>query len=80
LPKKKYRSRFDIIVAILKAAADGALQTTIMYSVYLSFTQVKDYLDVLTRRGLLQKDMKTMRFRTTARGREFLKKYEWIKI
>jgi len=78
--KKKYRSRSDIVAAILKTALDGANQTKMMYLALLSFTQVKDYLEVLTESGLLERNKKTKTYRTTAKGREFLDKYETLKI
>jgi predicted transcriptional regulator len=81
LPKKKqYRTRLEIIAAILKTALDGANQTRMMYLALLSFTQVKDYLQVLTESGLLERKNKIMIYRTTAKGREFLDKYETLKI
>jgi len=51
-----------------------------MYLALLSFTQVKDYLEVLTESGLLERNKKTKTYRTTAKGREFLDKYETLKI
>lgn len=70
----------EIIAAILKTALDGANQTRMMYLALLSFTQVKDYLEVLTKSGLLERKNKIMIYRTTAKGREFLDKYETLKI
>lgn len=50
----KYRSRTDIIGQILDAAnGGGAIKTKIMYQAYLSYAQLKEYLTVLTERGLL---------------------------
>ncbi|MGH9919255.1 MAG: winged helix-turn-helix domain-containing protein, partial [Nitrososphaerales archaeon] len=49
----KYRSRTDIIAMILQAATGGATKTRIMYSAYLSYAQVKEYLSFLTERNLI---------------------------
>jgi predicted transcriptional regulator len=55
----KYRSRTDIIGQILDAAngGGGAIKTKIMYQAYLSYAQLKEYLTVLTERGLLNYDI-----------------------
>lgn len=70
----------EIIAAILKTALDGANQTRMMYLALLSFTQVKDYIEVLTESGLLERKKKVMTYKTTAKGREFLDKYETLKL
>jgi predicted transcriptional regulator len=60
----KYRSRTDIIGQILDAAngGGGAIKTKIMYQTYLSYAQLKEYLTVLTERGLLNYDIYTRKF------------------
>ncbi len=49
----KYRSRTDIISMILQAAMNGATKTRLMYSAYLSYAQVQEYLAFLTDRKLI---------------------------
>jgi len=72
----KYRSRTDIAAAILEIALDGAIKTRIMYRAFLSFPQLKDYLSVLQERGLLDHIESEHEYRTTERGKDFLKMYK----
>jgi predicted transcriptional regulator len=76
----KYRSRLDITAEILAVANDGALKTRIMYVAYLSYGQVKEYIATLIENGLLEFDAKQKVYKTTDRGREFLAKYNKLKI
>jgi predicted transcriptional regulator len=52
-------------------AADGgrATKTKLMYSAFISFNQLKEYLSLLAENGLIQYEEETHTFRTT----EFLK-------
>ena len=52
----KYRSRTDIITAVLRAASGGATKTKILYGAYLSYAQIKEYLDFLLAKDLLRCD------------------------
>jgi predicted transcriptional regulator len=72
----KYRSRTDIAAAILEIALDGAIKTKIMYKAFLSFPQLKEYLALLEDRGLLEHVKGEHEYRTTPRGRDFLKMYK----
>ena len=72
----KYRSRTDIAAAILEIALEGAIKTKIMYKAFLSFPQLKDYLSVLHERGLLDYVEAEHEYRTTERGKDFLKMYK----
>jgi predicted transcriptional regulator len=78
----KYRSRTEIVYDILQTArsdgSDGAGKTKIMYSAFLSYAQMKDYLAVMTDNNLLQYDLGTRRFKITDRGLNFLKIYDEI--
>ena len=74
----KYRSRIDIISVILDAAnggTDGLTKTKIMYQVYLSHEQIKEYLSVLIESELLNYDVYTRKFKTTEKGLRFLDTY-----
>jgi predicted transcriptional regulator len=72
----KYRSRIDLICQILKVANGGGVtKTNIMYKVFLSHDQLKEYLTVLTERDLLSYDEETQTFKTTEKGLRFLKTY-----
>jgi predicted transcriptional regulator len=70
----RYRSRTDIISEILDVASGGGVtRTKIMYRVCLSFSQLKTYLMFLTENNLLSYDAYTKTFKTTEKGRRFLK-------
>ena len=73
----KRRDRLDIISEILVIAKDGRLKTQIMYRANLSFAQLNDYLDVLTKMGLLQvkKENRKTTYKTTDKGYRYLEKY-----
>ncbi|MGI0036461.1 MAG: winged helix-turn-helix domain-containing protein [Nitrososphaera sp.] len=72
----KYRSRTDIAAAILEVALDGAIKTKIMYKAFLSFPQLKEYLGVLLEKGLLEYISTDHEYRTTDKGKHFLKLYK----
>jgi predicted transcriptional regulator len=64
----KYRSRSDIIGLILESANGGATKTKIMYKSYLSFAQLREYLSMLSEKGLVEYQEGTQKFRTTEKG------------
>jgi predicted transcriptional regulator len=69
----KYRSRTDITSQILEAAIGGATKSKIMYKSFLSFEQLKEYLDVLVKNGLLAYDKSTpFLYKTTSKGQKFV--------
>jgi len=68
----KYRSKTEIVSSILDAANGGVTKTKIMYMAFLSYSQLKEYLAVLTESGLLIQEPESQRFRTTAKGLQFL--------
>lgn len=72
----KYRSRTDIVAAILEIAADGVIKTRIMYKAFLSFPQLKEYLSILIERELLEYDEEERIYITTDKGKQFLKMYK----
>ena len=74
----KYRSRMDIVAEMLETAQGGAIKTRIMYRAFLSFPQLKEYLAVLTDRGLLEYEEKDKEYVTTESGKRFLKVYKEI--
>jgi predicted transcriptional regulator len=76
----RHRSKTDIFCDILDASNDksGVMKTKIMYKASLSYTQLKEYMPVLTASGLLQYDAKTQTFKTTEKGLRFLNTYNWI--
>jgi len=74
----KYRSRTDIIAAILQAATQGATKTRIMYGAYLSYAQVKEYLAFLQEKNLISYEQGTGLYKLTQNGMNLLRTYEGI--
>jgi predicted transcriptional regulator len=74
----KYRSRTDIIAMILQAAMSGSTKTRIMYSAYLSYAQVKEYLAFLIERDLIRYEEGTQLYKLTERGLQLIRAYEGI--
>lgn len=71
-----YRSRGDIVAAILDIAKHGTIKTRIMYGAFLSYPQLKGYLDLLLENDLLEHDANDKVYSTTARGIRFLDMYK----
>ena len=72
----KYRSRTDIVGLILESAnGGGATKTKIMYKAFLSYVQLKEYLAVLEKNGLLEYEEGRQFFRTTEKGVRLLQMY-----
>jgi predicted transcriptional regulator len=74
----KYRSRSEIIAMILQAANNGATKTRIMYGAYLSYAQVKEYLEFLQNKKLLSYEEGTSQYRLTEKGLQFLRVFDQI--
>ena len=77
------RGRYEIISQILKTPnggedKGGVTQTTIMYEVYLSHNQSKEYLMLLIESDLLRCDSTMHTFKTTEKGLRFLQAYNQI--
>ncbi len=73
----KNRSRLEIIAMILETVGDsGAIQAKIMYKVYLSFLQMKEYLSQIMQHGLIIYDDRAQIYRITDKGRRFLILYK----
>ena len=74
----KYRSRTKIIGNILDAANGRATKTKIMYSAFLSYAQLKEYLSLLTGNNLIAYLDETQTFKTTEKGLNYLKMHNEI--
>jgi len=70
----KYRGRSEIVRLILEAAntGEGANRTRLMYSSYLSFGQLKEYLRNLQENGLIDYEVGRRCYRTTTKGIQLL--------
>jgi predicted transcriptional regulator len=74
----KNRSRTEIVSNILDAANGGATKTKIMYTAFLSYNQLKEYLSVLIENNLIEYFEGTKTFKTTEKGLNFLKMFNEI--
>jgi predicted transcriptional regulator len=69
----KYRSRSDIVGLLLDAAnGGGATKTKLMYSAFISFNQLREYLSLLSENGLIQYEEGMHTYRTTEKGMRVL--------
>jgi predicted transcriptional regulator len=65
----KNRSRSDIIRTVLESAnGKGVTKTRIMYSAFLSYQQLKEYLTILQENGLIEYQQGERTYRTTSKG------------
>jgi predicted transcriptional regulator len=76
---KYYRTSVEIIAEILKIANGGNVtRTKIMYSAFLNYFQLKEYLPMLTERDLLTYNSDTRTFMTTEKGLMLLEAYNLL--
>jgi predicted transcriptional regulator len=76
---KHYRTSIEIIAEILKIANGGnATRSKIMYHAFLSYFQLKEYLSMLTERGLLTYNSDTRTYKTTEKGLMLLEAYNLL--
>ena len=54
------------------ANGGGATKTKLMYSAFISFNQLKEYLSLLVENGLIQLEEGTHSYKTTEKGIHFL--------
>jgi len=71
------RNNLDIMAEILEIARLGAKKTWIVYRANLNFKLVKEYLDELMEKRLLDSDGSI--YQTTDQGLEFLEEYRNFK-
>jgi predicted transcriptional regulator len=66
----KYRGRSEIVRSILEAAkvGGGISRTKLMYKSYLAYNQLKEYLETLQEKGLIDYDVEKRFYRTTEKG------------
>ena len=69
----KYKSRSDIIGLLLNAPnGKGATKTKLMYSAFISFNRLREYLSILVENGLIEYKGGKHTYRTTEKGIRFL--------
>ena len=66
------RSGTEIVGNILDAANGGETKTKIMYSAFLSYNQLNEYLSILTENNLIEYLDGTQTFKTTEKGLNYL--------
>ena len=72
----KYRSRADIVAAILSVVSErGATKTRIMYRAFLSSSQLKQYKRILLDNGLLVMSEERLIYHITEKGMSLLQLY-----
>ena len=67
------RSRTEIVGNILDAANGGTTKTKIMYTAFLSYNQLNEYLSILIENNLIEYLDGTKTFKTTEKGLNLLK-------
>ena len=72
------RSRTEIVSNILDAANGGTTKTKIMYTAFLSYNQLTEYLSLLIENNLIEYLDGTNKFKTTEKGLFFLKMHNEI--
>ena len=72
------RSRTEIVRDILDSANGGATKTKIMYTAFLSYGQLKEYLSILIENNLIEYVDGDNKFKTTEKGLNFLKMHNQI--
>ncbi len=63
---------------ILQAAMNGATKTRLMYSAFLSHSQLQEYLQFLVEKKLIGFDERRGEYKLTEQGLRFLRVYEEI--
>ena len=72
------RSRTEIVGNILDVANGGATKTKIMYTAFLSYNQLKEYLTILIENNLIEYLDGANKFKTTEKGLNYLKMHNEI--
>ena len=72
------KSRTEKVGNILDAANGGASKTKIMYTAFLSYNQLKEYISMLIENNLIEYLDGVHKFKTTEKGLNFLKMHNEI--
>lgn len=76
----RHRTRYDIIAKMLRTSLDGAKRTKIMNSTQLSYNKLMEFLSLLDKNGMLEYDEKERIYKTTAKGKAYLRNYDKIQL
>lgn len=74
----KNRSRTEIITMILDSVGSGATKTKIMYKAYLSYAQLKDYLNLMEKNDLIRCENETQLYKITEKGIKMMRLCEQV--
>ena len=74
----KNRGRTEIVATMLEAANGRATKTKIMYSAFLSYNQLKEYLTFLIENNLIEHLEGTQTYKVTEKGLNFLRMHNEI--
>ena len=74
----KNRGRTEIVATMLEAANGRATKTKIMYSAFLSYNQLKEYLTFLIENNLIEHLEGTQTLKTTEKWLNFLRMHNEI--
>ncbi len=76
----KSRISIEIVDSILRSVRSGTTTTRIMYSTYLSYSQVKNYLSILLAKALIKYEPETGLYKITPNGIELVRSLEEIRV
>ena len=76
----RHRTRYDIIAIILRTSLDGAKKTKIMYSTQVSYNKLMELLSLIIKKEMLEYDEKERLYRTTEKGKAYLRNYDKIRL
>lgn len=77
---RKKRNKEEILASILDTAKLGATKTRIMYESFLSFSQLRRYLEYAVETGLLDLNLESKKYITTRKGTEYLKRFDDVYV
>jgi len=80
MQRRERRYREEIIYQILSTAKEPVTRTHLTYASLLSNNQLRGYVMLLIRKGMLQLEpVSTRMFKVTENGREYLRLYESLR-
>jgi predicted transcriptional regulator len=74
----KNRDRTEMLATMLEVAKGKTTKTKIMYSAFLSYNQLKDYLTIMIENKLIENLEGTQTYKTIEKGLNFLKMHNQI--
>ena len=76
---KERRGKLEIIADVLSVARGGAKKTAIAHNANVNFNRVGNYLLYLEEKGLIENTGMSGGYKTTEKGKEFLRDYRKMK-